>query len=181
MKPWLAPLLVLLTGGCASTDYSPDSPYYRVPTGSRLTLLTDLEFEPDQGILHFQFGQTVPPPAVKELQPFCVLYPNTVSEQRRVIKPGDFEIYRVKRGAGPLWVAVPVMVAQTTESGPSHWYYKTYFYARSPTGTERFQLICLADRLTASGLVGSWLTVQEIRQTLQGIFTLTLAGEADKS
>ena len=181
MKPWLAPLLVLLVGGCAPTYDKPDSPYYLVPTGSRLTLLTDLEFQPDQGILHFQFGETIPAPAVRELQPYCVMYPYTVSEQRQVIKPGEFEIYRVNRGAGPLWVGAPVMVAQMDDDGPSHWYYKTYLYAQSPTRAERFQLICLVDRLTASGLIGSWLTVDEIRETLQGIFTLTLAGETDKS
>ena len=173
----LLPLLALLLGGCATVD-DPNSPYFVVPTGSRLTLLTELEFRPNQGTLHIQFGSVLPAASMQPLEPYCFLDLNVVQEERQTVQPDEFEIYRVNRANGSLWVSAPVMVASVgSGSGPTNWYYKTHFWLRSPAQPRVSKLTCLVDRLTAGGLVGSYLSVPEIQQTLDGIFTLTLAGE----
>ena len=178
MKRLLLVLLAWLLASCATTD-DPNSPYYIVPTGSRLTLLTELEFPPNEGTLHIQFGRILPPSRINELEGYCYLDLRTVVDQWQTVKPGEFEIYRVNRGSGSLWVSAPLVVAgMGSGEGPTQWYYKTYFWLRSPMQPQVSKLTCLADRLTAGGLVGSWLTVPQIQETLDGIFTLTLADEA---
>lgn len=175
MKRLLTPLMALVLGACATTSFDSGSPSYRIPEGSRLTLETELEFMPEAGILHIQYGQVMRTPAVNRLEPYCVVYLKTIRDERQLIEPGEFEIVRVRRANGPLWVSTPVKVAMTSDGGPTNWYYKTHFRLQSPPGPEISEITCLVDRLTASGLIGSYLTVSDIQETLQGVFTLTLA------
>ena len=179
MKRLLISMMALILGSCATTD-DPTSPYFAVPTGSRLTLLTELEFPPNTGTLHIQFGQVLPLASVQRLEGYCFLDLNIVSDKRQTVEPGEFEIYRVNRANGSLWVSAPVMVAgMGSGEGPTNWYYKTRFWVRSAAQPQVSKLTCLADRLTAGGLVGSWMTVPEIQDTLDGIFALTLASEVE--
>jgi len=171
-------LLIVLLSACTNVHhYGVNSPYYLVPAGSHLSLEKTLELGPEQATVYLQYGQPVASSEVEEWAPHCFLELRTVSSEWRQVAPGEFEIYKVTREVSPLWVQVPTLMASVDSGGgPSQLYYRTRFYLRSASEANVYRLNCQVDRMEAQGLsLESHLSVADIRKTLEGIFTLSLA------
>jgi len=170
-------LMVLLTACTNARHYGVNSPYYLVPAGSHLTLEKTLELGPEQASVYLQYGRPVASSEVEEWAPHCFLDLRTVSSEWRQVAPGEFEIYKVTREVSPLWVQGPTLVASIDSgSGTSQLFYRTRFYLRSASQADVHRLSCQVDRMEAQGLsLDSHLSVADIRNTLEGVFTLTIA------
>ncbi len=188
---------VLLAGGCVSTSGGPYGylAYQQVQSGSVLTLNSSLTIPPGWASVKLQGGQVVKRP--REMVPYCILLTSIVRDTSQTVEPDSFEIRRVRRSISPssdFGALQPLRVAaldmgigaitaawQGGDGSPTQIFYKTAFDLRSPRQPNVMSLTCQWDQMTASGAAfARHLTVQEVRQTLGDLFTLTVAGQASR-
>ncbi len=180
MKRLLAASLALLLSACAGPAPQEGEPVsYRIPPGSYFKLLRAVEIPREDTTVYIQHGKLLPAYEVEEWVPHCFFELYSRSEEPRRVEPDEFEIQRVNREVSPLWVSRPVMMAYGGESGgPTHLYYRTRYYLSSPNQPDVWRMNCQIDRMEAHGpSFDKWLTIEQVRETLTGIFSLTLANE----
>ena len=166
--------------GCdTSRNYSPDSPYYRFPAGSRLVLTRPLEIPANWATARLQYGKVVPFGHVQEHAPHCIFEINTVSEVPQRVEPDTFEIIKIQRSTSTLAINSGffffIGTAFADNDQPSQMFYKTTFILRSERQPGVRQLTCQSDQYAAGIAIPNHLTVPEIRQALGSIFTLELS------
>ncbi len=182
MKKLLTTALALSITACAGTGQGPQEPYsFATPPGSYFTLLQPVESPRENTTIYIQHGRILPSNTVEEWAPHCFFELYTLVTEPRVVEPDEFEIQRVTREANPLWVGLPTMVAYGggADGGPTQLFYRTRFYISSPTQEDVWRLTCQIDRMEAQGpSYDKWLTVDQVRETLEGLFTLTVKDAA---
>lgn len=159
-------------------SYSPESPYYRFPSGSRLVLNQPLEIPANWATARLQYGKLVPFGHVHEQMPHCIFEINSVREVPQRVEPDTFEIVKVQRSTSTLAVDSGffffIGTAFADTDRPSQMFYKTVFTLKSEKQPWVRDLTCQSDQYAAGIAIPNHLTVPEIRQALGSIFTLEL-------
>lgn len=182
MRRLLVASLVLLNTACAVTGQDDiNSPDFVLPAGSYLTLNKELEVPRDNTTLWIQYGQVMSLlnlTALEEWEPHCYVELHTRSTEPQTIAADRFDIQRVKREVTELWVNRPVLMAYGDDGGPTQLFYRTRYFLHSQDQPNVWRLSCQIDRMEAQGVsFERWLTLAQVRETLQGVFDLRLPGE----
>ena len=167
--------------GCAGTrDDGPDSPYYRYPGGSRLSLNQPLDIPAAYATARLQFGRLVPFGAVQEQEPHCIFEIDTVRPGPQRVEPDTFAIVQVRRSTSAIaGLSAPALrVRYVEDTRPSQMFYKTEFVLRSERQPQVRRLTCQHDQYAAGVGIPRHLTLAEIRSALGSLFTLQLPGGA---
>jgi hypothetical protein len=176
----------LFLSACQTWDTrNPDSPYYRIPAGSTLTLNKDLAIPAGKAAVYIQNGQIVGSIGqIHEYDPYCSLEMRTNRDVAQPVKADQFVILKVREETR-LARAESILLARnfhTTiagnnmDGGPSQKLHSTLLDLRSERQPEVFRLTC--QRWDDRSYPTLPLTVSEIRKTLGDVFTLKLAGGA---
>ena len=180
MRTVLLTALALLLSACASTRQpAPVAASFSTPPGSYFTLHRSVEIPREDTTLYIQYGQPVKAHEVEEWAPHCFFELYTRAEEPRIVEPDEFEIQRVKWESSPLWVGLPTQVAYGggEDGGPTHLYYRTRYYLNSSKQPDVWRMNCQIDRMEAHGVsFDTWLTLAEVQETLEGLFSLTVPG-----
>lgn len=173
----IAPLALLLAllASCASPEqHDADSPFYRYPAGSRLTLNRAVEIAADSATLRFQFGRIVTPDAVQTDKPYCILEVERVRPEPQRIAVDSFAITQVQRGAPEFGSAAGLFIgnAHADDDTPSLRFFRTVFLLRSERQPDVRSLSCQHHQYAAGTGMPRHLTLTEIHQALGGFFTL---------
>ena len=169
--------LALLLAGCASLE-SPDpaSPYYAYTSGWAVRLNQPLTIPRDAATVRLQYGEIVPRNGVQEYDPYCVVELNTVSAEPQILKPGQFEVWRVTRSVEILAAAASPFVKTRyvfDDTAPSFLYYKSEFHLRDPAQPNLRSMTCAWDQMAPGNRAFMrHLTLDEIRSALGSWITL---------
>ncbi len=180
MKRLSATACALFLSACASHEtYEGSPPSHRTPPGSYFTLEQTIEIPGEETTVYIQRGRILQSHEVEEWAPHCFFQLYTLVEEPRVVEPGQFEVQRVTREMSPLWVGLPTEVAYGGDSsGPTQLFFRTRYYLNSPSQPDVWRMNCQIDRMEAQGpSFETYLTVDQVRETLAGIFSLVLPGE----
>jgi len=93
----LLPLLVLLIiPACQSGPYSADSPYYRIPVGSRVEVKKVLTIPANRARVYLQFGKSIQPGEVDQYSAHCWFLSWEVLNKNQTINPDTFIVTHVQ-------------------------------------------------------------------------------------
>ena len=178
----LIALVTLALSACQSTAEIPiTSPYYEIPTGSRLVLNQTLEIPPVSATVRLQFGKIVSRFDTQDFEPVCVFESNLVAETAQRFEPDSFDIIRVRVGSGtssaqvqPRSGLVPVS-GRFIGDGGSRLFYRTELFLKSAKQPQVLAMTCQHAREAGTPLYDLRpLTIVEIRQALGDYFTVRL-------
>lgn len=174
----------MLLGACAGmAQRDENSPYRAVGVGSTITLHRDLTVPPERARVYLQGGEVVD--GASPLAPYCMFEVNDVLPAPQTIKADTFTVRKVQMdkinitsaGAGMV-AAVGIGIGVGTNIGSGGdvaqvW----YLWLDSPRQPNVRRLVCGGE------LTDPWEaqrpSVNEIREQLGQIATLTLPGEAN--
>ena len=94
LVPFCLPLLLVLPSACQQGPYPVDSPYFNIPTGSRVQLKQTLTIPPELGRVNLQYGKIVQ--RFDQYQAHCAFVSWNIQEQNQYIKPDSFIVTAVK-------------------------------------------------------------------------------------
>jgi hypothetical protein len=182
LPPTLA--LLLLLAGCAGTAGSrPSAGSTPVPPGSVLTLHRPLELPGAGDFLYIQAGETLRLRDVQALEPHCYLETRSVPPPGYRVEPNRFTVTRVTRqtfysGLPPAGGLLRVG-NEGGDGSPTALYYISHFWLEPEKPTDVYRLTCQVDRLTVSAppLAGTYVSAEEVRAALGGLFSLDLPAE----
>lgn len=175
-------LLLIVTGGCQTPRVAPsDSPNYRLPTHSTVTLNRAVTIPGGRVKVFFQDGQLVHSP--DQYEPFCRFDVWELKETPRTVNPGIFDVKRVRRewglfvisgmGSRPLaYVGLPWI--SPFGDIPSPEVFGTILELYSPDQPDVYQLTC--GHLQEPVLGARHLTLNEMRQALGKYFDISVGG-----
>ncbi len=169
---------VLLIAACQATAQDKEPFAHRlIKPGAVVVLQKAITIPRDTTMVYIQDGTAGM--AANESRPYCTFEVNTRKEKPQRIAPDRFVITRVNWGTSHIRAQRPVVVAQMGgDSGmPMHEYYRTELYLSSKRQPDVTRMICEADRVEAGGMsFQSYLTLSDIRSTLDGLIRLELGG-----
>ena len=96
MSKFLPLLVLLLITACQSGPYPYDSPYYRIPVGSRIEVKQVLTIPANRARVYFQYGKSVQQHEVDQYFAHCWFLSWEVPDKKQTIKPGTFIVTRVQ-------------------------------------------------------------------------------------
>ncbi len=175
--------LALLLAGCESASIrATSSPFYLPPVGSKLILNQPLSIPAEMLSAYVQDGRPVF--GANEYYPFCRFELRDLSPSSRVVQPDTFEIERVSRQTGvfaaidkrrliaALGLGVNLGMSDLDDGKPSPIVYGIRMDLRSARQPEVFRITC--GQLQDPNMEAKFLSIDEIRQALGGVFTLQL-------
>ena len=178
-------MLAAMTLLCAcQTSYigNENSPYYRVPVGSKLVLHESVAIPPYQAAVFLQGGQIEPLSQINQYYPYCKFEVWKIRDVPQTVKPDEFVITKVAqeithsvstdriRLAG---VSVGIGVQMGLgDDGASVETYATRMNLRSEKQPDVFRLSCGQWAYPATG---QHVTINEMRVVLGKLFTLQVA------
>lgn len=180
MKRLLPILFPLLLSACQNF-YTDDtaSPFYRVPTGSQLTLTRPLTIPPYELKTYIQ-GDIVAQGA-RRLSPYCVLELRNQKSVPQTVQPDTFTITRVGRTidhfAGidqPDRLYAALIISDSHGEGPGLVTYATRMDVRSVQQPDVLSLTCAI--LQDYTLSSQHLSIAQMRAALGSYFRLDPAG-----
>lgn len=149
------------------------------PSGEvgRLSLLAPLLVPAESASARLQYGHAVPPRAVRDYDPFCILELNTLGDSPQTVAPDTFTITRISQQIEPIAAseARPRAVVLLGDELPTLLYYKTRLVLHSPRQPRVRMLTCLSNQ----NMPGVYpfmrhLTLEEMRAALGADFRLEL-------
>lgn len=147
-----------------------------IPPGSHLVLQQDLPVVPGRRDVYIQYGRVQPFGIVNQYDVYCELVLRHLSEQRRQVPAGRYEIqsagpYLDRHGVsqGTVWYAG---IGIGGDPAPSPQLYTTRMRLQGPPGSDVQEMICgaLYDPMDAR-----YPTIDEIQAALGGTARLELA------
>ncbi|HMM47422.1 MAG TPA: hypothetical protein PKC12_05520 [Thiobacillaceae bacterium] len=174
----MAAVLALLLGGCTGLQSAdPASPRYAYATGWTAELHRPLTIAPGAATVRLQYGAIVQRNSVQEWDPFCIVEIDTVRDEPQVVRPGRFEVWRVRRSVNPVTARAASGFVQThlarDDGGPSFLYFITEFRLRDPDQPALRGMRCAWDQMVPSRrMLMRHLTLEEIQHALGGWITL---------
>jgi len=173
----------LLLSACqTSYEGNENSPYYRVPVGSKLILRQEVTIPPHLAGIYLQDGQIKPLSQVNQYYPHCKFEVWKLRDVPQAVKPDEFTIIKATQeithsvSAGNIRLAdVSIGIGvhmSSDEDGASMETYVTRLNLRSSTQPDVFRLSCGQWAYPATG---QHVTISEMRKALGDVFTLTLA------
>ncbi len=178
--------LVLLLAGCQTTTYqgNENSPYYLVPTGSRLVLNRAITVPANDVGVYIQNGKVAKSFwNVKSHYPYCAFDLRKRLETPQTVQPDEFTITRVTQETVysvhadfTRLARLPfVHVADADQGdGASYEIYATVMTLRSERRPDVQRLTCAQWQYPP---LQRHVTINEMRKTLGGLFTLRLPGK----
>ena len=157
----------MLAGCQASSGLKPvhDEAVYSV---TEIVLKEPLRVRPNRANEYIQYGEVLPYKDITDYYPYCVISLKAISETGLVLQPGTFNVSRVYRDT----TMASHRPIQVTGGDWGFIMSSTYFYLESDEQPEVYALVC--ERLDES-FRASHVTLEEIRQTLDGLFALNTA------
>lgn len=175
-NPILLLVITAITGACVTQlELNVSSPYFNAYAGSKLTLLKPIQIPPETASVYIQDGETKSYRAVDSYRAYCVFEVNTRREVAQTIEPDEFAVVRYRRDFEQVNSGAIVPVATLSLSGemsnPMATVYSSELYLKSDKQPDVLRMTCSHwdDPET-----GNYLTVAEIKQTLNGLMTLQL-------
>ncbi len=176
-------VLTIALCGCQTTSYlgNENSPYYVVPTGSRLTLERDLPIPAEQLAAYIQNGRVLSNGEVQHLYPYCKFELYHLAQTARTAQPDEIVVTKTTQemSQGAIAQAVPLQLARSFfglriasdggAAGPSIHSFSTRMDLRSEKQPDIFRLSCAQWGYPG---IDRHVTISEIRRTLAGVFTL---------
>ena len=177
-------IVVTFLTACQTMAYegNEDSPYYKVPIGSKLILHQDIEIPPHLAGIYLQGGKILPLAQVNQYYPHCKFEVFKLKDTPQPIKADEFSIKKVVQemthsvSTGRLQLAavsigVGIHIGLDDDSSPLQTYV-TRLDLHSEKQPDVFRLSC---GLWAYPPKGQHVTIREIRQVLGEVFTLQTA------
>ena len=174
----------LLVTGCQTVSYqgNENSPYYVVPTGSRVVLENELTIPGDRAAVYIQGGQPRSYWDVNPYYPYCKFEVRTRKDSAQKIQPDDFAVTRAFQETPPSVRAEPQgpdvsarlvrVSSMDSDGGISATVFATTMWLHSDRQPDVFRMTCAQwGYLPLDG----HLSIAQIRKTLAGVFTLKLA------
>lgn len=181
--------LMALAACQAPGPVGPDSPYYKVPVGSTLTLHQRLTIPAHTAGVYIQGGQVV---EHKQLNPvnqyyvYCRLEVDDVQDTAQTVKPDEFTVHRVGSRREDVSRAYPMYASRgmgmgmdvgesgggDEDAGPGMQNWSVDLYLHSPRQPQVRRLAC---QHWVYNYEAEYPTVDEIRKTLGKVMTLKLA------
>lgn len=158
-------LLILLLAGCQATPAlrpTYDEPVYSV---TEIVLNEPLRVRPNRANEYIQYGEVLPYKDITDYYPYCVISLKAISETGLTLQPGTFKVSRVYRDT-------TMAGHEQIQVAGGDWGFimsSTYFYLESDEQPGIHALVC--ERLDES-YHASHVSLEEIRLTLDGLFTL---------
>jgi len=168
----LLPLCLLLTSCQTTGPLDEKSPYYIVPSGSRLLLQQALTIPAHSAGVLLQGGRVVSGKDVNQYHPHCRLEVNDVRESLQIVAADEFLVRHAHQE--DQMVSVPAFrKAGLSKAGatPSFNVFRTILKLESPRQPQVRLLTC--QQWSEPG-IGRHVTIREIRQALGEIITLQL-------
>jgi hypothetical protein len=166
------------TGLLAACESQPikdeNSQFYSVPLGSRFTLNNEITIPPDNTSVFLQFGKTLASKEVDFYKPHCKFELFTISTEARVVKPDAFVVIRIVDQREDVSITLPTYagLSMSYGDGPLHLTYSTAMYLESKIQPDVFRMDC---KRWDDPAIGEYLSINEMRQALGDVFTLSLA------
>jgi hypothetical protein len=174
----------LFLSACQSWDTrNADSPYYRIPAGSTLTLSKDLNIPAGNAAVYIQNGQIAASSGqVRGYDAHCILEMRASKDAPQPVRADQFVILKVREETRLAYADSTLLAGNfhTTiagnniDGGPGQKVHSTLLDLRSERQPEVFRLTC--QRWDDRSYNTTPLTVSEIRKTLSDVFTLKLSG-----
>lgn len=172
----LLPLCLLLSACQTTGPLDEKSPYYILPSGSRLLLKQELTIPAHSAGVLLQGGRVVSGKEVNQYHPHCRLEVNDVRETTQFVAADEFLVRRAHQE--DQMVATPaLMKAGLRKAGatPSFHIFRTILKLESPRQPQVRWLTC--QQWSEPG-IGRHVTIREIRQALGEIISLQLPPSA---
>lgn len=176
-------VVALLCACQTSYEGNEDSPYYRVPVGSKLVLRESVTIPPSLAGVFLQGGQIKPLSQINQYYPYCKFELWKIRDAPQTVQPDEFTITKVTQeithsvDAGQIQladIAIGIGIHAGMDDGPSVQTYATRLNLRSEKQPEVFRLSCGQWAYPATG---QHVSISEMRRALGEIFTLRLAGK----
>jgi len=173
----LASLLISSLTSCAfQPPKDINSSFYTTPIGSQLKLHRALTIPANNTQVRIQNGEVINSYwDLDAYYPNCNLELRERTEVARIIKPDTFIISRVTRDTENVMLNKPTVVTGFSAGGSApNVDYLTIMHLHSPRQPEVTQISC---QHWEDANDGSHLSIEKIRKTLDGLFTLTLVDD----
>jgi len=183
MRCFMLLAAALLLSACqTSYEGNEDSPYYRVPVGSKLILRQEVTIPPHLAGIFLQYGQIKPLSQINQYYPHCKFEVWKLRDAPQAVKPDEFTITKVTQEITQSVSAGNILLADVSigigmhvggrDDGGSLDTYVTRLNLRSPMQPDVFRLSCGQWSYPSTG---QHVTISEMRKALGDVFTLTLA------
>jgi hypothetical protein len=169
-------LSVVGLGACGTPRYvgNEDSPFYKVPIGSRLILEQDLEFPPERLTIYLQDGKIFPSfSGVQQYRAHCLFEVRHKRDAAQTVKADTFEVQKTTQIEETSRFGPPVRAAgewQFAAGNPAFWVYLTRLDLRSERQPEVMRLTC--QRWETLAGQQRHLSINELRKALAPFFRL---------
>ena len=177
-------LVVTVLAACQTTAYegNENSPYYKVPIGSKLILHQEIEIPPHLAGIYLQAGKIVPLAQVNQYYPHCKFEVFKLKDTPQLIQADEFLIKKVvqemthsvsadRLQLAAVSIGMGIHIGIDDDSSPLLTYV-TRLDLYSEKQPDVFRLSC---GLWAYPPKGQHVTIREIRQVLGEVFTLQTA------
>ena len=163
-----------------------NSPYFQVPTDSKLVLKQEVTVDAGQKSAYFQRGKLVKWFNVQKFEAYCALALDRKADAEQTVKPGEFDVYRVhneslftlaKKRNAPTDDFRVQTVGMRDNSQDSYQVMAVLMELRSTTQSNVKRLTC-ASWVIPQGMQS--VTVNGIRASLGDYATLNLPPMAQK-
>lgn len=173
----------VLLAGCQSLRYEGDenSPYYRLPTGSRVQLKQTLAISPEKVGVYIQNGKIMSWSEIDHYHAYCKFEVRKRKDTEQQVLPDEFVVTRVVQDVvhsvrwGEWQVAETLLGMRVSDKsgGPSLWTYATYMYVASDRQPHVFRLGCGHSAYPGSR-EAVHLSINQIRRALGDVIVLRL-------
>ncbi|MBI3899515.1 MAG: hypothetical protein HY308_14655 [Gammaproteobacteria bacterium] len=174
-----AVLAAVALSGC-QTDNARSPLSYHIPVGSRLTLQRELTIPADDASIYIQNGRVLPFSEIQKYEPHCRFAMRTRENTPRTVQKDEFLITQVRRDVsdglteiGPIRLARAGVSIGDTINDSEIMTFATRLRLNSATQPDVNSLNCgqWADTYARY----QYITIDELRHTLAGLFSLQLA------
>jgi hypothetical protein len=175
---------------CATTSYQGDenSPYYVVPNGSRFTLNQSLTISPETASTYIQYGKTMGETEVMHYYPYCKFELYHRSESARTVAPDTMTVTKVESTESQDKVVRNGRVRFASASAfpdipnvggfDPIWLFTTRMYLRADKDPDIYRLTCARQGYYNRD---TFVTISEMRRTLDPLLTLTIPGQTQST
>lgn len=179
MKHYLLLAALIITvplAACYDANVVKDtsSQFYSVTIGSTFTLNKQITILPDMTSTYLQYGKTGRSRDIDFYYPNCKFELYTISESERTVQPDSFVVTKIIDQAedASLNGIHYASMALVRSDGPVFLNYLTMMYLKSEKQPDVYRITCQNwDEVPR----GKYLSIDQMRQALGDVFTLTLA------
>jgi len=171
----LSSYTIVLSSCSYQAPKDPNSSFYAPPVGSQLILHQALTIPANDAEVRIQDGKLIQ--SSWDLDTYyanCNFELRDIAHVDRTIKPDTFNVSRAHQDFENVMLNTPTVVAGSGDGGPPLVDYMTIMALYSPRQPEVMSISC---QHWSDPSDGEHLTINQIRQTLDGLFTLTLASD----